>query len=93
VKTVLIQPTYAPIDHPVIRDAILENDVMPRETIRVLVSHVEPILRLDLSTIKRGENQRLIDVVFTMGDRYRRKKQQKQKYWKYTCHNVCSIRR
>jgi hypothetical protein len=33
VKTVLIQPTCAPIDHPVICNAILQSDMMPRETI------------------------------------------------------------
>jgi hypothetical protein len=33
VKTVLIQTTYAPIDHLVIRNAILQSDMMSRETI------------------------------------------------------------
>jgi hypothetical protein len=33
VQTVLIQLSYAPVDHPMIRDAILQAEMMPRELV------------------------------------------------------------
>src|SRR4030095_16823539 len=33
VKTVLVQPGDAPVDHPMIRNAILQGEMMPRELV------------------------------------------------------------
>jgi hypothetical protein len=55
-----------PVNHPVFGNAVLEREMMPHEMLGVVASKIEPILRLYLAAIKSDEDQRLIEVIFTM---------------------------